>query len=175
MQRTQPWARQHQTASVCGMDARTVTPCLWFDGDGLEAAEFYVSLFDDSEVTSVTPGPDGAALMVNFTLGGRPFQALNGGPQFSLSEAISLSVACRDQAEVDHYWAALTADGGQESMCGWCKDRYGLSWQIVPDELGEILGDPDPVRSAAATEAMIKMKRLDVAALRAAADAAVER
>ena len=147
----------------------TISPCLWFDGNGLEAAEFYVSLFPDSSLDGISPGPDGSPLMVRFTLMGRPFQALNGGPQFQFSEAISLAVPCQDQSEVDHYWAALT-DGGEESMCGWLKDRFGLSWQIVPSELGEILGDPDPERAARATEAMLQMRKLDVAVLRAAAD-----
>jgi predicted 3-demethylubiquinone-9 3-methyltransferase (glyoxalase superfamily) len=143
---------------------------LWFDGNGLEAAEFYVSLFPDSKVDGVSPGPDGSPLMVNFTLMGRPFQALNGGPQFQFTQAVSLAVPCDGQAEVDRYWAELT-EGGEESMCGWLKDRFGLSWQIVPIELGEILGDPDPGRAARATEAMMQMRKLDVPALRAAADA----
>ncbi|MEZ5246106.1 MAG: VOC family protein [Acidimicrobiales bacterium] len=146
-----------------------ISTCLWFDGNGLEAAEFYVSLFADSRIDNVSPGPDGAPLMIHFTLLGRPFQALNGGPQFPFTEAVSLVVPCGGQAEVDHYWDALT-EGGEESMCGWLKDRFGLSWQIVPDELGEILGDPDPERAARAMEAMLQMRKLDVAAMRAAAD-----
>jgi predicted 3-demethylubiquinone-9 3-methyltransferase (glyoxalase superfamily) len=109
--------------------------------------------------------------MVNFTLMGRPFQALNGGPQFTFTEAVSLVVPCDGQAEVDHYWAALT-EGGEEGQCGWLKDRFGVSWQIVPTELGEILGDPDPERAARATEAMLQMRRLDLAAMREAADQA---
>lgn len=148
----------------------TISPCLWFDGTGLEAAEFYVSLFPDSKVDDVSPGPDGSPLMVSFTLMGRPFQALNGGPQFRFTEAVSMVVQCQDQSEVDHYWDALLVDGGEESMCGWLKDRFGLSWQIVPAELGEILGDPDLERAGRATEAMLGMRKLDVAALRAAAD-----
>ena len=147
----------------------SITPCLWFDGNGLEAAEFYASLFPDSQVDEVSPGPDGSPLLVNFTLMGRPFQALNGGPQFEFTEAVSLSVPCQSQAEVDRYWAALT-DGGEESMCGWLKDRFGLSWQIVPTELGAILGDPNPERAGRATEAMLQMRKLDIAALQAAAD-----
>ncbi|MEZ5279061.1 MAG: VOC family protein [Acidimicrobiales bacterium] len=149
----------------------TISPCLWFDGNGLEAAEFYVSLFPESKVDYVSPGPDGSPIMVGFTMMGRPFQALNGGPQFQFNEAVSLVVPCETQAEVDHYWAALT-DGGEESMCGWLKDRFGLSWQIVPTQLGEILGDPDPQRAGRATRAMLQMQKLDVAALRAAADGA---
>jgi len=148
-----------------------IATCLWFDGDGLEAAEFYASLFPDSAVEGVSPGPDGSPLMVNFTLMGRPFQALNGGPQFQFNEAVSLVVPCEGQAEVDRYWALLT-DGGEEAQCGWLKDRFGLSWQIVPTELEEVLGDPDPERAARATEAMLQMRKLDLDAMRAAADGA---
>ena len=147
----------------------TITPCLWFDGDGLAAAEFYVSLFPDSQIDDASQAPDTPPVMVNFTLMGRPFQALNGGPQFRFTEAISLSVPCDGQAEVDHYWAVLS-EGGEEGRCGWLKDRFGLSWQIVPNELGGILGDPDPERAARATEAMLQMNKLDIAAMRAAAD-----
>lgn len=147
----------------------TITPCLWFDGNGLEAAEFYVGLFSDSRIDHVSPGPDGSPMMISFTLMGRPFQALNGGPQFSFTEAISLVVPCDGQDEVDHYWAALT-EGGEESMCGWLKDRFGLSWQVVPTQLGEILGDPDPERSGRAVGALMQMRKLDLGALRAAAD-----
>ncbi len=149
----------------------TITPCLWFDGNGLEAAEFYVSLFPDSRIDDVSPGPDGSPLMINFTLMGRPFQALNGGPHFTFNEAVSLVIPCDGQADVDRYWAALT-EGGEESMCGWLKDRFGLSWQVVPSELGDILGDADPERAARATEAMLQMRKLDLEALRAAADGA---
>lgn len=149
---------------------KPVTPCLWFDGDGQAAAEFYISLFPDSHLDGVTPGPDGSPLMVDFTLMGRPFQALNGGPQFPFTEAMSLIVHCDGQAEVDQFWGALT-EGGEESMCGWLKDRFGVSWQVVPDQLGDILGDPDPDRAARATQAMFQMRRLDLDAMRAAADA----
>ena len=130
---------------------KTITPCLWFNNDGLEAAEFYVSLFPDSHIDDTAPGPDGSPMMISFTLMGRPFQALNGGPRFVFTEAVSLVVPCDTQAEVDHYWAALT-EGGEESMCGWLKDRFGLSWQVVPRELGAILaigtlsGLPGPCR-----------------------------
>lgn len=147
----------------------TITPCLWFDGNGLEAAEFYVALFPDSRIDGVSPGPDGTPLMIQFTLMGRPFQALNGGPQFRFNEAVSLVVPCDGQAEVDHYWSALT-DGGEESQCGWLKDRYGLSWQVVPNQLGDVLGDPDPERAARALQAMLQMRKLDLDAMRAAAD-----
>ncbi len=149
----------------------TIAPCLWFDGNGLEAADFYVSLFPDSRIDGVSPGPDGSALMISFTLMGRPFQALNGGPQFAFTEAVSLVVPCDGQSEVDHYWAELS-DGGEEGRCGWLKDRYGLSWQVVPSQLGEILGDPDPGRAGRATEAMLQMGKLDLDAMRAAADSA---
>lgn len=148
---------------------RAISTCLWFDGVGLEAAEFYVDLFPESQITSTSPGPDGSPLVINFDLMGRPFQALNGGPQFTFSEAISLVIPCDGQAEVDRYWEALTS-GGEESMCGWCKDRFGVSWQVVPNELSEILGDPDPERAARATNAMFGMRKIDIAALRAAAD-----
>ena len=148
----------------------TITPCLWFDGNGLEAAEFYASLFPDSSIEGVSPGPDGSPLMVSFTLMGRPFQALNGGPQFRFTEAVSLVVPCDGQAEVDHYWAALV-EGGEESMCGWLKDRFGVSWQVVPNQLGDLIGDPDPERAGRAVEAMMGMHKLDLAAMRAAADA----
>ncbi len=145
----------------------TITPCLWFDGNGLEAAEFYVSLFPDSQIDGVSPGPDGP-MMISFTLMSRPYQALNGGPQFTFTEAVSLVVPCDGQAEVDHYWDALT-EGGEEGRCGWLKDRFGLSWQVVPNQLGEVLGDPDPERAGRAVEAMMGMSKLDLAAMRAAA------
>ncbi len=151
------------------MSMTTISPCLWFDGNGLEAAEFYVSVFPESHIDSGTEASDHPPVLVNFTLMGRPFQALNGGPHFSFNEAISLSVPCDGQAQVDHYWAVLS-EGGEESQCGWLKDRFGLSWQIVPNELGDILGDPDPERAARATAAMMQMKKLDIAVLRAAAD-----
>ncbi len=148
----------------------TLSTCLWFDGNGLEAAEFYTSLLPASQIDNVMAGPDGLPLMVNFTLMGASMQALNGGPHFTLNEAVSLVVPCDGQDEVDHYWNALT-EGGEESRCGWLKDRFGLSWQIVPKQLGEILGDPDPERAGRATEAMMGMQKIDIAGLRAAADA----
>ncbi len=151
------------------MTAQTITPCFWFDNKGLEAAEFYVSLFPDSRIDGVA-GSEDAPFMVMFTLMGRPYQALNGGPMFTFSEAVSLVVPCEGQPEVDHYWAALSA-GGEEGRCGWLKDRFGLSWQVVPNQLGQILGDPDPERAGRATEAMMQMSKLDLDALRAAADA----
>ncbi|MET9111799.1 VOC family protein [Streptomyces zhihengii] len=154
-----------------------ITPNLWFDTQGKEAAEFYVSVFPDSRITHVSyygeagPGPAGTVLTVDFVLGGSPFTAINGGPQFTFTEAVSLLVDCANQEEVDHYWARL-GEGGQEGPCGWLKDRYGLSWQVVPAALGELLEDPDPERAQRAMKAMLGMHKLDVAALRAAADGA---
>jgi predicted 3-demethylubiquinone-9 3-methyltransferase (glyoxalase superfamily) len=155
-----------------------ISTWLWFDTEGLEAAEFYCSLFPNSRVTDVLkfgeagPREAGTVMTVMFELDGRTFAALNGGPDFEFTEAISLMVSCEDQEEVDRYWAALTADGGEEGPCGWCKDRWGLSWQIVPKALDELLADPDPARSQRATKAMLGMGKLDVAALQAAADGA---
>ena len=154
-----------------------ITPNLWFDGQALEAAEFYVSIFPNSRITDVLhytaagPGPEGTVLSVNFELDGQPFTGINGGPVFPFTEAVSLLVDCEDQAEIDHYWEKLT-DGGEEVQCGWLKDRYGLSWQVVPAGWEAIVNDPDRERARRATEAMLTMVKLDVAALLAAADAA---
>ena len=154
-----------------------ITPNLWFDTESQEAAEFYVSIFPNSKVTSVTyygdagPRPAGMVLTVDFVLDGQPFTAINGGPQFTFDEAISLLINCADQDEVDYYWAKLT-DGGQESQCGWLKDRYGLSWQVVPGGMEELLNDPDTERGQRAMRAMLGMQRIDLAALYAAADSA---
>jgi predicted 3-demethylubiquinone-9 3-methyltransferase (glyoxalase superfamily) len=151
-----------------------ITTNLWFDTEALEAAEHYVSIFPGSRITDVSrygdgaPRPAGTVLTVAFELDGQPYLALNGGPQFRFTEAISLVVNCADQDEVDAYWAALV-DGGEPGQCGWLKDRYGLSWQIVPDGMGEVMGDPDPARSGRAMEAMMGMQKLDIAALRTAA------
>ena len=146
-----------------------ITPCLWFDTQGKEAARYWVSLFPNSSITSVqlwgpeNPERQGTPLMIEFVLDGRPFSALNGGPEFTFSEAFSLQVDCADQAEVDRYWDAFVGDGGQESDCGWCKDKYGFSWQVVPRILTELLADPDPGVVGRAMQAMLQMKRLDVA------------
>lgn len=140
-------------------------PCLWFDGNAKEAAEFYCSVFKNSKITVATP------MVVNFELNGRKFMGLNGGPMFNFTEAVSFVIDCADQAEVDHYWNTLTADGGQESMCGWLKDKYGLSWQVVPVELGELMGKGDPKKANAMMQALLKMKKLDIAVLKAAYDA----
>lgn len=147
-----------------------ITTFLWFEDGAEEAARFYVSLFEGSEVTHVTPGPDGRVQWVGFTLAGQELMALNGGPAHAFTEAISLFVRCADQREVDRLWTALTADGGQESRCGWLKDRFGVSWQIIPDRLSELFADPDPDRARRATEAMLQMRRIDIAALERAAD-----
>ena len=149
-----------------------VTPCLWFDGVAEEAANFYVSLLPDSRVDRVNRSPAdnpstpaGAVLLVEFTLAGQPFLGLNGGPQFPFTEAVSFSIACEDQAEVDRLWDALTADGGKPVQCGWLKDRYGLSWQIVPKAMGRLIGGDDPAGAKRAMEAMMKMVKLDIAEL----------
>ncbi len=155
---------------------RAITPNLWFDDNALEAAEFYVSVFPDSRITRVMryteagPGTAGAVVTVEFDLRGQPFTGINGGPLFTFSEAVSFAIQCEDQAESDHYWTALTADGGQESQCGWLKDRFGLSWQVYPIELATLIGDPDPARAARATAEMLRQRRIDVAAIRAAMD-----
>jgi predicted 3-demethylubiquinone-9 3-methyltransferase (glyoxalase superfamily) len=154
--------------SVSPTAAQRIKPFLWFDDQAEVAARLYTSLFPDSRILDASPGPDGKVMMVSFVLAGLEFTALNGGPQFPFTEAISLSVSCADQAEVDRLWDALTADGGEESQCGWLKDRFGLSWQIVPDALGEVLGGPDREGAARAMEAMLQMRKLDVARLRAA-------
>ena len=159
---------------------------LWFDDQAEEAANLYVEVFKtrpgaqaaESKVTNVArygeagPGEPGSAMTVNFELEGQEFIALNGGPQFPFTEAISLFVHCDSQEEVDHFWNALTAEGGEESQCGWLKDRFGLSWQIIPDRLMELIGDPDPGRSQRAMRAMLQMQKIDIAELERAADAA---
>jgi predicted 3-demethylubiquinone-9 3-methyltransferase (glyoxalase superfamily) len=152
-----------------------VTPCLWFDGKAEEAARFYTSLFPDSRITAVTrspadnpSGPEGSVITVDFTLGGNSYIGLNGGPDFKFTEAISLSIDCADQAEVDRYWNALIASGGEPSVCGWLKDRFGLSWQVVPHRLTEMYASPDRDAAERAMQAMLKMTKLDVAELEAA-------
>ncbi len=152
-----------------------ITPNLWFDSQGQEAAEFYVSVFPSSEIKDISyygeagPGEAGTVLTVDFLLDGQRFTAINGGPHFTFSEAISLLITCADQAEIDYYWTKLT-EGGEESQCGWLKDRYGLSWQVVPDGMAELMSDPDDERGQRAMKAMLGMKKLDLAALQAAAD-----
>jgi predicted 3-demethylubiquinone-9 3-methyltransferase (glyoxalase superfamily) len=152
-----------------------LTTCLWFDGKAEEAANYYVKLFggtlgDIQRWTEAGPGPAGSVITAEFEIRGQKFVGLNGGPEFHFSEAISFQIFCADQAEVDHYWSALTADGGNESQCGWCKDRYGLSWQIVPRVLMELISDPDSVKAGRTVQAMLGMQRLDIAALQRAYD-----
>jgi predicted 3-demethylubiquinone-9 3-methyltransferase (glyoxalase superfamily) len=154
---------------------RAITPNLWFDTQAEEAAEHYCSIFPDSRIVGVThyteaaPSKAGQVLTVDFELLGRRFTALNGGPQFTFNEAVSLLIECEDQEEIDFYWERLT-DGGEERPCGWVKDRYGLSWQVVPAGMDALFGDDDPERAQRAMEAMFGMHKLDVAALRAAAE-----
>ncbi|MGH3369295.1 MAG: VOC family protein [Nocardioidaceae bacterium] len=154
-----------------------IVPNLWFDTDAEQAAQFYVSLFDDSRILSVVPygeagpGEQGKVMLVSFELLGQEYAAINGGPQFPFTEAVSFEVRCADQAEVDRLWDALTADGGEEVQCGWLKDRYGLSWQIVPERLIELVTGPEPAKSEAAMRAMLGMKKLDVAELERAYEA----
>lgn len=146
-----------------------VYPCLWFDGQAQEAANFYVTLLPDSHVDKVwrtpadTPsGPAGTVLTVDFTLAGQQFQGLNGGPDFNFNEAISFVIECEDQAEVDRLWDGLTANGGEPGPCGWLKDRFGVSWQIVPRRLNELVNDPDPERARRAMESMLQMGKIEV-------------
>jgi len=145
-----------------------ITPCLWFDSQAHEAAEFYVSLFANSKISSTTPGPDGKPLVVEFELGGVRIMAINGRPTFKLSEAISLSVDCADQAEVDDLWEKLTADGGEPSQCGWLKDKYGLSWQIVPSILPTLMSQPGGAERV--MPAVMQMVKLDVKKIQDAFD-----
>ena len=148
---------------------------LWFDGQADEAAEFYVSVFPDSRIvnrahyTEAGPGPAGTVMTVEFELRGQRFVGINGGPQFPFTEAVSFQVGCADQDEVDYYWDKL-GEGGEEGPCGWLKDRFGLSWQVVPAGMDELFSDPDPARAQRAMQAMFEMKKLDLAALRRAAD-----
>ncbi len=147
---------------------KKVTPFLWFDTQAENAMNFYVSLFKNAKVNNISRGPDGKVFSVAFELDGQEFLGLNAGPQFKFNEAVSMFVNCEDQAEVDHFWNALIADGGEESMCGWCKDKFGLWWQIVPKQLGELMGDPDPEKSGRVMQAMLKMKKIIVADLQKA-------
>lgn len=156
----------------------SITPCLWFDDRLEEAAEFYTKIFPNSSIghlaryTDAGPGEPGTVMAGEFTLDNMSFRAINGGPMFAqFTEAISFSIACTDQSEVDYYWDSLV-DGGEASMCGWLKDRFGLSWQVVPDRLYELLSDADPARATAAQQAMLQMRKIVVADLEAAADAA---
>jgi predicted 3-demethylubiquinone-9 3-methyltransferase (glyoxalase superfamily) len=155
-----------------------ITPNLWFDTEAEEAARFYVSVFPNSEIENISyygeagPGPEGAVLTVDFLLDGQQYTGINGGPIFPFTEAISLLINCADQEEVDYYWSTLADNGGEEGQCGWLKDRYGVSWQVVPTGMAEMLNDPDQERAQRAMKAMLGMKKLDLAAIRAAADQA---
>jgi len=153
-----------------------ITPFLWFDSQAEEAANFYCSIFPNSKIGKVTrygkagPGPEGSVLTIVFSLDGQEFTGLNAGPRFKFTEAISFIVPCKTQDEIDNYWSKLTAGGGQESQCGWLKDKFGLSWQIVPAALGELMSDPDPQKSNRVMQALLKMKKLDIATLQKARD-----
>jgi len=155
------------------MDA--FTTCLWFDTEGEEAAKFYASIFPNSSVSAVTPYAvgerAGQTMTVDFVVNGSKFVALNGGPEFRFNESISFQVPCADQAEIDHYWTALTEGGGEESMCGWLKDRFGVSWQVVPARLEELFSSSDPMRAERVTQALFQMKKIVIADLEAAATA----
>jgi len=155
------------------MTGKGFTICLWFDTEGEAAAHYYASIFKDSRIgriaryTEAGPGPAGAVLTVEFELNGQKFLALNGGPQFTFNEAISITIPCADQDEVDYYWDRLS-EGGQEVACGWLKDKYGLFWQVVPTVLPNMITDPDPEKARRATEAMLTMTKLDIATLQKA-------
>jgi predicted 3-demethylubiquinone-9 3-methyltransferase (glyoxalase superfamily) len=158
------------------MNVQKIMPCLWFDDKAEEAARFYISIFKNSKMLEVAhfpegaPRPAGLVMTCIFELQGQQFMALNGGPEFNFTEAISLVVDCEDQREVDHLWDTLIAGGGEPSMCGWLKDRYGLSWQIVPRALNEMMTDKDPAKARRVTEAMLQMQKLDIAKLQQAYD-----
>jgi len=149
---------------------------LWFDTQAEQAAQFYISVFPNSSIDDVmyygpeNPAREGTVLLVSFTLDGQKFAALNGGPEFTFDEAVSFEIRCADQAEVDHWWTTLTADGGQESRCGWLKDKFGLSWQVVPSRLLELFADPNRARAQRAMEAMLRMGKIDIATVESAAD-----
>lgn len=150
-----------------------ITPFLWFDNNAEEAVHFYTSIFKDSKIDNIShygesgPGPAGSVMMANFKLNGQEFYALNGGPEFKFTEAISFFITCEDQAEVDYYWEKLS-EGGEPQQCGWLKDKFGLSWQIVPKQLGELMGDKDPARANRVMQAMLKMVKIDIAGLQKA-------
>jgi predicted 3-demethylubiquinone-9 3-methyltransferase (glyoxalase superfamily) len=150
---------------------KPITPFLWFDNEAEEAAQLYTSIFPNSKILGLTrypegsPGPAGQVMTVTFELNGQSFTALNGGPHFKFTEAVSFVIDCENQEEVDKYWNALTADGGEESQCGWLKDKFGLSWQVVPRALGELIQGPDSEGAKRAMAAMLKMKKMDISKL----------
>lgn len=145
-----------------------ISPFLWFDHEAEEAAKFYTSVFKNSKITSTMPGPDGGVMGVVFELDGVQFMGLNAGPKFKFNEAVSFYVNCKDQAEVDHYWGKLTSGGGEEGACGWLKDKYGLSWQIIPEALPKLMSDPDPEKAGRTAQAMLKMHKIVISELEAA-------
>ena len=157
------------------MSPGKITPCLWFDTEAEEAANFYVSIFPNSKIIRIERYPEagsevhgkpaGSVMVAVFSLDGQEFTALNGGPQFKFDEAVSFQIPCADQKEVDYFWSKLTADGGEEGPCGWVKDKFGLSWQVSPTRLQEMLSDPDPARRDRVMTQMLKMKKLDLAPL----------
>lgn len=150
---------------------QTISPCLWFDGNAEEAVNYYVSIFPNAKIVNTMrcgdsgPYPKGTVLAMDFLLENQLFKALNGGPHFKFNEAVSFFVSCKDQTEVDHYWDRLTSDGGAESQCGWLKDKYGVSWQIVPRALFTLMGDKDPAKAGRVMQAMMKMKKIHVPTL----------
>jgi predicted 3-demethylubiquinone-9 3-methyltransferase (glyoxalase superfamily) len=152
-----------------------IIPNLWFDDDAEQAAEFYTSVFPDSKILRVLPYPEssekaGSTVTVEWELNGERFVGINGGPLFKFNEAVSLAIECEDQDEIDYYWEKLTADGGEEGPCGWLKDKFGLSWQVVPKGWDEVYSDPDPAKADRAWQAMMKMRKLDIAELERAAE-----
>jgi predicted 3-demethylubiquinone-9 3-methyltransferase (glyoxalase superfamily) len=158
------------------LEMQKITPFLWFDKNAEEAARFYTSVFKNSKILSVSrygeagPGPKGSVMVVSFQLEGQQFTALNGGPQFKFSEAFSFVVSCENQQEINDYWTKLTSGGGQESQCGWLKDKFGFSWQIVPTALGKLMSDKDPKKSSRVMQALLQMKKIDIATLEQAAE-----
>jgi len=167
---------QHDIGTATKEDTMTTKPlttCLWFDDQAEQAAHYYAAVFGNAKVGTVVRYPEGtpqagAVMTVEFEINGQQFIGLNGGPQFTFDEAISFQIHCAGQDEVDHYWTVLTADGGEESQCGWVKDKYGVSWQVIPEDLPRYVGGPDPAGSARATQAMFGMRKLDIEALREA-------
>jgi len=151
-----------------------IYPFLWFDSQAEEAANLYCSIFPNSKVGRIARygkgglGPEGSVMTVSFSLDGQEFTALNAGPRFKFTEAVSFVISCKDQNEIDHYWSKLTANGGQESMCGWLKDKFGLSWQVIPANISELMSDPDPQKSGRIVQTLLQMRKLDIAKLTAA-------
>ncbi len=158
--------------------SQKITPYLWFDENAEEAVNLYTSLFENTQITHLSRYPDGGrgepgkVMLINFQLDGQEFIALNGGPGHQFSDAMSLYVSCTSQEEVDRLWNALTADGGEEGPCGWLKDKFGVSWQIIPTALGELMGDPNPAKAQGVMQAMLQMKKIEIAGLQAAYDQA---